>query len=66
MDYTDILEKLVLGDLLEYQIDPQKDPEDAFAFQQSLRNYGKNKKIPGRAGRGGVITYTSIENKPKY
>ena len=66
MDYTDILEKLVLGDLLEYQIDPQKDPEDAFAFQQSLRNYGKNKKITGRAGRGWVITYTSIENKPKY
>ena len=33
MDYTDILEQLVSGDLLEYQIDPQKDPEDAFAFQ---------------------------------
>ena len=66
MDYTDILEKLVLGDLLEYQIDPQKDPEDAFAFQQSLRNYGKNKKITGRAGRGGGITYTSIENKTKH
>lgn len=66
MDCTDILEKLVSGDLLEYQIDPQKDPEDAFVFQQSLRNYGKNKKITGRAGRGGVITYTSIENKPKY
>ena len=55
MDYTDILEKLVLGDLLEYQIDPQKDPEDAFAFQQSLRNYGKTRKSPAGPAEAGLL-----------
>ncbi|GHV96943.1 hypothetical protein lacNasYZ03_08570 [Lactobacillus nasalidis] len=66
MDYSEILEQLVSGDRLEYRVDPQENPEAAFDFQQSLRNYGKNKKITGRAGRGGVIIYTSIDNKPKY
>lgn len=66
MDYIKILDQLVSGELAEYRVDPQADRDAAFGFQQALRNYGKSKKITGRADRGGGVVYTSIDNKRPY
>lgn len=55
MDYQKILDQLVSGQIKEYKVEPK----DAFAFQKTLREYGKRQDITGCAERGGSIIYTT-------
>lgn len=54
MDYHQILEQLVTGDLNEYKVEAK----DAFEFQNALRNFEKRQNITGTAQRGGAIIYS--------
>ena len=56
MDYKEILDKLISGELKEYRVSPK----DAFQFQLALRSYGKRQSITGIAQRGGDIIYTLL------
>lgn len=58
MDYQKILDQLINGERKEYKVEPQ----NAFAFQAALRNYGKRQDITGRAERGGAIVYTKASS----
>lgn len=53
MDYQEILEKIVNGELDEYRVEPQT----AFAFQRVLRNFQRRSEIQGVAQVGGSIIY---------
>ncbi|MCT7676234.1 hypothetical protein ABZU08_00625 [Lactobacillus iners] len=53
MDYQEILEKIVNGELDEYKVEPQT----AFAFQRVLRNFQRRSEIQGVAQVGGSIIY---------
>ncbi|WP_240402989.1 hypothetical protein [Lactobacillus iners] len=53
MDYQEILEKIVNGELAEYRVEPQT----AFAFQRVLRNFQRRSEIQGVAQVGGSIIY---------
>lgn len=53
MDFKQILTQLSTGQLKEYRVKPQ----DAFAFQAALREFGKRQDITGTALRGGEIVY---------
>jgi hypothetical protein len=55
MDYKEILDKIISGELKEYRVSPK----DAFELQKTIRNYGKRQYITGRAKRGGSIVYTA-------
>ncbi len=59
MDYKEILDKIISGELKEYRVSPK----DAFQFQLALRSYGKRQSITGIAQRGGDIIYTLSDNK---
>lgn len=53
MDYQEILEKIVNGELAEYKVEPQT----AFEFQCVLRNFQRRSEIQGVAQVGGSIIY---------
>lgn len=53
MDYQEILEKIVNGELDEYKVEPQT----AFEFQRVLRNFQRRSEIQGVAQVGGSIIY---------
>ncbi len=59
LDYQKILEQLASGELEQYQVKP----EEAFAFQAALRQFGKRQNISGKALRGGEIIYTQSKNE---
>ncbi|MDO4912017.1 MAG: hypothetical protein Q3960_00500 [Lactobacillus sp.] len=58
MDFLHILDQLADGELDQYEVSP----EDAFEFQQALRNYGRKQNIVGTAVRGGKIIYRGSES----
>ncbi|MCH3905393.1 MAG: hypothetical protein LKF01_00865 [Lactobacillus sp.] len=58
MDFEKILQQLSTGELKEYRVKP----ENAFAFQAALRQFGKRQDIRGTALRGGEIVYHLKEN----
>lgn len=66
MDYTDILEKLSQATCWSTRSTRRRTRKMRLFSSKACAITGKTRKSPGRAGRGGVITYTSIENKPKY
>lgn len=53
MDYQEILEKIVNGELAEYKVEPQT----ALEFQRVLRNFQRRSEIQGVAQVGGSIIY---------
>lgn len=53
MDYQEILEKIVNGELAEYKVEPQT----VFEFQRVLRNFQRRSEIQGVAQVGGSIIY---------
>jgi hypothetical protein len=53
VDYQEILEKIVNGELAEYKVEPQT----AFEFQRVLRNFQRRSEIQGVAQVGGSIIY---------
>lgn len=53
MDYQEILEKIVNGELAKYKVEPQT----AFEFQRVLRNFQRRSEIQGVAQVGGSIIY---------
>lgn len=53
MDYQEILEKIVNGELAEYKVEPQT----AFEIQRVLRNFQRRSEIQGVAQVGGSIIY---------
>ena len=59
MDYKEILDKIISGELKEYRVSPK----DAFQVQLALRSYGKRQSITGIAQRGGDIIYTLSDNE---
>lgn len=51
MNYEEILDKIISGELKEYRVSPK----DAFQFQLALRSYGKRQRITGIAQRLSLI-----------
>ena len=61
MDYQEILEKIVNGELAEYKVEPQT----AFEFQRVLRNFQRRSEIQGVAQVGGLsLIHISEPTRP--
>lgn len=56
MDYEKILNDLINHEITEYEVQPN----EAFDFQNALRNFEKRKEIVGTAKRNGIVVYSAL------